>query len=113
LTNKRLETARENHRKWLEKRGLTRAQIRKKRDRSLSVLKMPDLNTAKEGVAEVTNGFANAGFVNTPMANRFKERPEVRAEIEAKARRIAPAYSKGNAQYVSDGDDPRYIGKKL
>jgi hypothetical protein len=41
-----------------------------------------------------------------------KESPEVRAAIIAKSMRIAPAYNKGAAQYLSDETDPKTIGRK-
>ena len=34
-------------------------------------------------------------------------------EIERKKSRLAPAYSKGAVQYITDGAEPKYIGKKV
>lgn len=43
----------------------------------------------------------------------MKERERAaRAEIEAKKMRVAPAYSKGAYQYITDGTDPRELGCK-
>lgn len=41
-----------------------------------------------------------------------KETPEVREAILAKSKRIAPAYNKGAAQFISDEMDPTDIGRK-
>lgn len=40
------------------------------------------------------------------------ERPEVREAILAKSQRIAPAFSKGAYQYVTDGTDASDLGRK-
>jgi hypothetical protein len=47
-----------------------------------------------------------------PM-NLAKESPEVREAIIEKSRRIAPAFNKGAVQYVTDGAEPKYIGRKI
>lgn len=41
-----------------------------------------------------------------------KESKETREAIIAKSKRIAPAYNKGAAQFISDGMDPTDIGRK-
>jgi hypothetical protein len=56
-------------------------------------------------------GFAKAGFKNTAMERRFKESPEVRAEIEKKAMSIAPHFNKGPDQYMTPGDKRKYEPK--
>jgi hypothetical protein len=33
--------------------------------------------------------------------------------IEDKAKRIAPAFNKGAVQYITDGTDAKYLGRKL
>lgn len=35
------------------------------------------------------------------------------AEIERKKSRVAPLYSKGATQYITDGADPKTIGRKV
>ena len=109
--NKRLEKARAEHNKWLEARGLMRKQIEMRRDDAVRIVRMPNYKVDEN--APLGNGFARSGFVITPMANRFNEKPSVRAEIERKAMRIAPAYSKGPMQFVSDGADIETLGKKV
>ena len=108
--NKRLQAAKAEHQKWLTKRGLNKEQLSFKRKKSV-INRIPDYSV-KETVP-VSNGFAKTVGKNTIMEKRYYESPEVRAEIEKKAMRIAPAYNKGAAQYVSDGDNPHYVGKKL
>lgn len=41
-----------------------------------------------------------------------KETPEIRAAIIAKSHRIAPAYNKGAAQYITDETDLTDLGRK-
>lgn len=51
-------------------------------------------------------------YKNTMMNDRFKESPEVRAEIERKSNCLAPAYSKGAYQFVSDSESAKCAGRK-
>lgn len=57
------------------------------------------------------------GFKRSVEDYKWKKDKEESAatikEIERKKSRLAPAYSKGAVQYVTDGADPRYIGKKV
>lgn len=106
--NKRLVKAKLEHEAWLEKRGLTRKQIRSKRTNTIN--RIPDLSVKE--VSPVTNKFANTGFKKSIMEARFKESPEVRAEIERKANSIAPSFNKGPAQPQFTLDDAKNIGRK-
>ena len=45
-------------------------------------------------------------------AQLAKEAPEVREAIIAKSKRLAPAYSKGAVQYVTDDADIQSLGRK-
>ena len=110
VANKRLIAAQAEHQKWLRKRGLTREQLGYKRVKSV-INRIPDYKVEEN--LPLSNGFAKTPGKTTMMELRYKESPSVRAEIEKKAMRIAPAYNKGNAQYVSDGDSPKYLGKKI
>lgn len=49
---------------------------------------------------------------NTIMDNLHLESTEVREEILAKSTRLAPAFNKGAVQYITEGSDPRFLGKK-
>ena len=108
--NKRIEKAKAEHQKWLEERGLTRPQIRKRKIKGV-INRIPDYSVEEH--LPLSNGFAPTPGKNTMMEKRYRESEKVRAEIENKASRIAPAYNKGSAQYINDGDSPVYIGKKL
>lgn len=110
MVNKRLETAKAKHLKWLEDQGLTRKQIKARRDKEIPAVPFPDLKVESKRQS-MGNGFAKAGFVNTPMARRFGEKPEVRAEIEKKAMSIGATYNKGAAQYMTPGDKAPYQPK--
>jgi hypothetical protein len=47
------------------------------------------------------------------MDNLHLESAEVREEILAKSTRLAPAFNKGAVQYITEGSDPRFLGRKL
>ena len=72
--------------------------------RGADVMKLPSLNV----------GMAEPAFVNSVMdpMSLAKESKETRAAIIAKSKRIAIAYNKGAAQYISDDTDPKTIGRK-
>ena len=57
------------------------------------------------------------GFKRSILDYRWKkdaqETSQTIAEIEKKAKRIAPAYSKGSDQYITDGADITTIGRKI
>ena len=42
-----------------------------------------------------------------------EERPETIKAIEEKAQRVAPAYNKGATQYITDGTEAKYLGRKV
>lgn len=42
-----------------------------------------------------------------------EEKPETIAAIEEKAMRVAPAYNKGATQYITDGTEAKYLGRKV
>jgi hypothetical protein len=42
-----------------------------------------------------------------------EEKPETIKAIEDKANRIAPAYNKGATQYITDGTEAKYLGRKI
>jgi hypothetical protein len=46
-------------------------------------------------------------------AKLAKESPEVRDAIIAKSKRLAPAYSKGAVQYITDDADIQTLGRKI
>ena len=42
-----------------------------------------------------------------------QEKPETVQAIQEKAMRVAPAYNKGATQYITDGTDAKYLGRKI
>lgn len=42
-----------------------------------------------------------------------QETPETVRAIEEKAKRVAPAYNKGATQYITDGTEAKYLGRKI
>jgi hypothetical protein len=56
-------------------------------------------------------GIVSKPSIMDPMT-LAKERPEVAEAIIQKSKRLAPAYSKGAYQYVTDGTDPADLGRK-
>jgi hypothetical protein len=42
-----------------------------------------------------------------------EEKPETIKAIEEKAMRVAPAYNKGATQYITDGTEAKYLGRKI
>lgn len=108
--NKRLEKARAEHNRWLEKRNLLPSQVRAR----LGKPKQLSAWDAKPPPAPSQSMVYTAG-VNSiwEKIRKGEEKPETVEAIVAKSKRIAPAYSKGALQYL--GEDPEVIrnaGKK-
>jgi hypothetical protein len=61
----------------------------------------------------IGNGFKGKSVDDYKWRKDLSESRETIAEIERKKSRIAPAYSKGANQYITDGADPQHIGKKV
>lgn len=107
MASKALAKAEADHRKWLKKFGLD-PDGRSDYDPP-PIDRMPKLRSERS--VELSNGFAPVVRRRTAMELRYDERPEVREEIERKSMRIGVLYNKGNAQYVSDGDQTKYEGR--
>lgn len=61
---------------------------------------------------------AQSGYIavrrsKTDLHYLEKETPEVRDAIIAKSKRLAPAYSKGSYQYISDDAEIKTLGRKI
>lgn len=104
--------ANERHRAWLKENNYLVEGTRKSR-KTLIVdaeddRKLPPLsNTVPHGVA------AKRSIDDHRWKRDLKESPQTIEAIEQKKKRIAPPYSKGAAQYITDGDDPKTLGKKV
>lgn len=106
---KQLRDAKAAHQKWLQKNGVSREQLKARRV-DVNIHPFPDYSV--ESHLPLSNKFDKTPGKTSIMERRFKEKPAVRAEIEKKAMRIAPAYNKGASSYISDGDDAKNIGRK-
>ena len=95
----------------MEKQGLTPNQVKLKKEfvGNVRINIKPDLTTRNP--YQLSNSVGN-GFKKGIMENLHKEAPEVQKEILDKAKRTAPAYSKGAYQYITPGADLTDIGKK-
>lgn len=108
-----------NHEKWLLKRGLHPTQIKVRKD--VKLLKKIRLKEVVEFTRVDRNGYESARpesiVGNCPdksiMKNLHNETPEVQRQIIAKANRVAPLYSKGAIQYITNAEDVIYLGRKL
>jgi len=109
--SKKLAAATDKHNAWLEKQGLTPNQVKLKKEfvGNVRINIKPDLTTRNP--YQLSNSVGN-GFKKGIMENLHKEAPEVQKEILDKAKRTAPAYSKGAYQYITPGADLTDIGKK-
>lgn len=101
-------SAREKHEQWLRSQGLALDQLSKK-ERQVTAL--PDYKV-KENAKLGNNIAVKGGFKNGVMDNLHKETPAVQRAILEKAKRTAPAYSKGAYQYITDGANLSDLGKK-
>ena len=99
------------HNEWLVKQGLTSNQIKMKKAFLGNVRHNNEPDFRITNPYELSNGVGN-GFKKGIMENLHKESLEVQREILEKAKRTAPAYSKGGYQYITPGADLTDIGKK-
>jgi hypothetical protein len=109
--SKRLAEATDKHNAWLRERGLHPEQrTLQKAFKGKYENAIPDYNVGDNPV-QLSNSVGN-GYKKGIMANLHKESPAVQREILDKAKRTAPAYSKGAYQYITPGADLTDIGKK-
>lgn len=107
----RLQSAKDDHAKWLAKRGIAQPGT----DRKRSGRKPEDVATpgyVYDARRPQTSDKVGNGFSQGVMANIHKEKPAVQREIMKKAARVESIYSKGPLQYVTDGTDVTMIGSK-
>ena len=104
--------AKAEHDAWLRKQGLHPEQRSlKKAVASKRVHDIPDYRADLRNTVPLGNTIGN-GYQTGVMVNLHKESPETQKEILAKAKRLAPAYSKGAYQYITPGSDIADLGKK-
>ena len=109
--SERERKAKAEHDAWLRKRGLHPEQKAKNPIKKAEINRIPDYRSDLRNSVPLSNAVGN-GFKNGVMENLHKEKPEVQKEILAKAKRTAPAYSKGPYQYITPDADLSDIGKK-
>ena len=61
----------------------------------------------------IGNGFKGRSVDDYKWRKDMSESTATIAEIERKKTRVAPAYNKGATQYITDGADPKTLGKKV
>lgn len=109
--SKRSAEAEAKHNDWLAKQGLTANQIKMKKAFLGNVRNTIQHDSTPRNISQLSNSVGN-GFKKGIMENLHKESLEVQKEILYKARRTAPAYSKGAYQYITPGADLTDIGRK-
>ena len=61
----------------------------------------------------IGNGFKGRSVDDYKWRKDVNETSATIAEIERKKTRVAPAYNKGATQYITDGADPKTLGRKV
>jgi hypothetical protein len=61
----------------------------------------------------IGNGYKGRSVDDYKWRKDVTETSATIAEIERKKTRVAPAYNKGATQYITEGTDPRYLGRKV
>lgn len=107
--NKKLFQAAIEHEKFLKKYGVHPSQLKNKKEKLM--IDIPNYKVYNK--YNLSNGFAKIPGKNGVMENRFKETNEVRNEIEAKSKRIAPLWNKGGTMYITPDADLTTLGKKI
>lgn len=110
--SKRLALATEEHQAFLKSVGYHKPIRKLNRDWN-----MPDLKVEARGAPVSNNMAVNGGFKRSVDDWKWKrgreESDETIMEIERKKTRIAPIYSKGPVQYLTDDVDPTTLGRKV
>lgn len=104
--------AQADHEAWLRKQGIHPDQL-ESRKKNFTKQKVKPIRDGLPPLPKLSNNLkVKGGFRNTVMDNLHKEKPEVQAEILAKASRLVPLYNKGPVQFVSPGEDITRLGSK-
>jgi hypothetical protein len=113
---KSLQKATEEHKKFLRSMGIPEKINRKKIDRSYTMegsylanyVRSPDV---------CSNTIVAGGYKRTVDDYKWRrdrgETIDTIKEIERKKTKVAPIYSKGPVQYLTDDVDPTTLGKKV
>jgi hypothetical protein len=126
--NKKKPSVRQNraaaeHDKWLRSQGLHPEQIAQRQKNKTKKATVDASTSSMEKISSLGNGFApivaKRSVFDSVWRRDYEDDP-LMAEREAialqqaeeKKKRIAPAYSKGAYQYISEGTDLKDIGRK-
>jgi hypothetical protein len=107
-------TKKESYDKFLIRVGYVKGKYHSNNVNELPNLKIEN----RPGVAALSNTIpAGGGFRKDIDEYRWKttgtsEKPATIREIENKRNRLAPEYNKGAYQYITDGADPKTLGRK-
>jgi hypothetical protein len=79
---------------------------------------MPDLSCGNNKLPELSNNLhVSGGFKRSVDDYKWRrgreESTDTIKEIERKKSRVAPAFNKGANQYITDGTDPTFLGRKI
>ena len=78
---------------------------------------MPDLSCESKAAPMSNNLHAKGGYKKSVDDWKWKrdrtESLETITEIERKKKQIAPAFNKGPTMYISEGMDPKSLGRKV
>ena len=97
------------------KAGPIAQKLNRKDLEKLSTHKIPTYATTKTNYKSICIDRAGGAARNSMTDPAFlaKESEETKRAILAKANSIAPAYSKGAYQFISNTEDAKYAGRKL
>lgn len=106
--NAKQRRALEEHNKYLLSKGLHTSQIKK----SSAHKQLPvETNPIRRPVIRTSDQVGN-GFVKNIFEATRGEDPAVIREIQHKAKRVAPIWSKGSLQYITDATSLEDVGRK-
>jgi hypothetical protein len=108
--SKKTVEANRQHQQWLASLGYSKRS-------TLGVKAAEEIDQRPQrNVAPVSNDIPGACFKRSIDDYKWKGRQESKetiAEIERKKLRVAPAYNKGSTQYITEGADPKTLGRKI
>jgi hypothetical protein len=106
--------ANEQHQEWLKTLGYQgkRKNVDRSYNYDLPVSAVRIGNAAQVSNA-IGNGFKGRSVDDYKWRKNVTESAATVKAIEEKKKRVAPAYNKGATQYITDGTDPTYLGRKV
>ena len=110
--SQRLELATAKHNQWLVSRGIHPDQLKNAGVDKHAGNHIPNYRMDNNPIKLSNNLHIVGGFKKDVISNMHKESTEVQQAILEKARRIAPAYSKGGYQYITPEQDLTDLGRK-